>query len=76
MRWVAVALLLLIGIASDVCAGLIVNEIAHSASHWSLQFIAAFWVIVIAAAITAFVLVTVLLLLNMSSPQTGLHHSR
>jgi ABC-type Fe3+ transport system permease subunit len=67
MHWVLIGLLLLIGVGSDICAALIVNEIAESNSHWALQSWAAFWVSVIAAAITAFVLVTVLVVLNMSS---------
>ena len=65
MRWLLIALLL-VAIGSDICAGLIVNEIAQSGSHWALEAFAALCVSFVAALITAFAIPAVLLLLTMS----------
>jgi hypothetical protein len=67
MRSLLVALLL-VAVGSDICAGLIVNEIAQSDSHWALAAFAALCVSLLAALITAFALPAVLLLLTMSTP--------
>jgi len=66
MRWVLITLLL-VAIGSDICAGLAVNEIAQSDSHWALGAFAALCVSLLAALITAFALPAGLLLFQMTT---------
>jgi len=66
MRWLLIALLL-VAIGCDIGAGLAVNEIAQSGSHWALEAFTALCVSLVAAVITAFALPAALLLFRMST---------
>jgi hypothetical protein len=66
MRWLLIAILL-VAIGSDICAGLIVDQIAQTDSHWALASFAALCVSLVAALITAFALPAALLLLTRST---------
>jgi len=66
MRWLLVTLVL-VAIACDIGAGVAVNEIAQSGSHWALEAFTALCVSLVAAVVTALALPAAVLLFRMST---------